>query len=434
MKKSILMFLGILLAAQSLSASTPANYQYPIDNKYDATVIGTPPEFTPNLPEKIPTKVYTIKSIDKLPDIFWYDNGLQFSAALQKHKAPLVFNIAGTGSAYNSSKMIEVQKVLYQAGFHVINISSPTYLDFLLAASTSHMPGYAPDDTQDIYRVMQQAYGKIKDDVEVSAFHITGYSLGAMHAAFIADLDKRQKKFNIQKVYMINPPVSLYNSAILLDKLTADDIPSINGVPQAGSFLDHVINELAQDYKPDQGMRLDSDFLYTAYKENQGDGVFSNRHTAAGLIGFSFRLSSGAIVFASDVINHVGYIVPKDKVFTRNESLMYYSRASSMVTFQEYVDDMLIPMLLKKYPNKSREDLIQEASLHSIEKFLVSNPNVHVATNRDEIILADGELAYLEKIMKEKITVYPKGGHCGNINYTINAADMVSFLKGGNAQ
>ena len=210
MKKTIVMLLGSMLTMQVLSANTPANYQYPIDDKYDATVIGTPLEFSPKLPEKIPSKVYTIKSIDKLPEIFWYDDGLQFSAALQDHQAPLVFNIAGTGAAYNSAKMIEIQKLLFHEGFHVINISSPTYLDFLLTASASHMPGYAPDDTQDIYRVMQQAYGRVKDDIEVSAFHITGYSLGAMHAAFIADLDKREKKFNIQKVYMINKTVRLY--------------------------------------------------------------------------------------------------------------------------------------------------------------------------------------------------------------------------------
>jgi hypothetical protein len=434
MNKSIFILLGFLLAMPAWSSLTPTNYQYPIENKYDATVIGTPAEFSVKLPEKIPTRVYTIKSIDKLPELFWYDNGLQFSAALQDNKAPLVFNIAGTGAAYNSVKMIEIQKLLYQAGFHVINISSPTYLDFQLTASTSHTPGYAPDDARDIYRVMQQAYGMIKDDFEVSAFHITGYSLGAMHAAFIADIDSRERKFNLQKVYMINPPVNLYNSAIILDELADNDIPAVNGVPQMGSFLDHIIEELAKDYEPDQGMRLDSDFLYTAYKENIGDNIFSENHTSAGLIGFSFRLSSGAIVFASDVINHTGYIVPKEKIFTRNESLNYYSRASNMVSFQEYVDDMLMPMLHKKYPGKSREAFIQQASLHAIEDFIASNPNIHIATNRDEIILAEGELAYLEKIMKNKITVYPKGGHCGNINYTDNARHMLAFLKGDAAQ
>ncbi|HEY9036106.1 MAG TPA: hypothetical protein VIM96_05275 [Pseudomonadales bacterium] len=434
MQKSISLLLGLLLSASAWSALTPDNYHYPIDDKYDATVIGTPPEFSAVVSKKTPVKVHTIKSIGNVPDLFWYDDGLQFSTALQKHKAPLVFNIAGTGAAYDSAKMIKVQAILYHAGFHVINISSPTYLDFLLAASTSHMPGYAPDDAKDIYRVMQQAYDMVKDNIEVSEFHITGYSLGALHSAFIANIDKREKKFNLQKVYMINPPVSLYNSVVVLDRLAYVDIPSVNGVPQAGTFLDHVIKKLAKDYQPKRGVHLDDDFLYHAYKENRGEGVFSDKHTAAGLIGFSFRLSSGAIVFASDVMNNVGYIVPKGKIFKRNENLDYYARASMMVTFQEYVDDMLIPMLQKKYPNYTSQDIIRNTSLHAIEDFMVSNPNIHIATNRDEVILADGELAYMESVMGDKITVYPTGGHCGNIDYTVNARDMVAFLKGGVAQ
>ncbi len=40
-------------------------------------------------------------------------------------------------------------------------------------------------------------------------------------------------------------------------------------------------------------------------------------------------------------------------------------------------------------------------------------------------------MAYLENLMLNRITIYPKGGHCGNMNYTQNVADMVAFFKGG---
>ena len=431
MNKSILTILALILATPAWSARIPANYQYPITNNYDATVIGTPPAFSAKLPKDLPAKTYSIKSINSIPELFWYNQGLEFSAALQSKKAPLVFNIAGTGASFDSAKMIDVQKALYQAGFHVINISSPTHLDFLLNGSTSRAPGYAPDDARDIYRVMQDAYGIIKDDITVSGFHITGYSLGAMHAAFIADIDSREKKFKLQKVYMINPPVNLYSSAIILDKLTTDNIPSENGATLVGVFLDDVIKKIARDYEPDKGMRIDSDFLFRTYKKNNKNGVFADDTNAAGLIGFSFRLSSGAIVFASDLMNNTGYIVPKNKQFKRNEPLGYYMRASHTVTFQDYVDDMLIPLLQKKYPGSSKDSLIEQSSLKSIETFMASNPNVHVITNRDEIILADGEMAYLESLMKNRITIYPYGGHCGNMSYKDNVADMVAFLKGG---
>ena len=430
--KKIFARLLLLLSMMSPPAMATVAYEYPITNRYDATVIGTPSELAAPLPEKIPVKVYRIKNIGKMPEVFWYNDALRFSAALQDHPAPLVFNIAGTGASYNSTKLVQMQKALYQAGFHVINLSSPTQLNFQLSASTSHMPGYAPDDARDLYRVMQQAYGQVKDDIDVTGFHIAGYSLGAMHAAFVAQIDQQQQKFHIQKVYMINPPVNLYNSAGILDALMTDNIPQVSGKPNVGLFLDNVIEGLAQSYQPDQGMRFDNDFLYTAYSEAKDHGVFRDSHTAEGLIGFSFRLTSGAMLFAADVMTKSGYIVPKEKTFKRYETLLPYASGSHIVTFREYVDDVLMPHLLAQHPGKNRQQLIQDASLGAIEPFLKNNPNIHVATNRDEIILAPGELAYLEKTLGSRITVYPTGGHCGNINYKTNVADMISFMKGGN--
>lgn len=435
-KKILLLVWLMLLASLSLAALIPNNYEFPIDDRYDATVIGTPPEFSAQLPKQIPVKEYGLPNIAPLPDLFWYNKELRFSAVLQDHPAPLVFNIAGTGAAHDAAKLVMMQKALYQAGFHVINIGSPTELNFLLSASTSHTPGYAPDDAQDLYRVMQQAYAlvKQKNNVEVTDINVAGYSLGALHAAFVAHLDSQQKKLNINKVYMINPPVNLYNSAIILDKLFADNIPIVNGVPAPGIFLDKVINGLAESYDPRKGMSFNSDFLYNAYIQQRKEGIFANDNTPEGLIGFSFRLTSGSMVFASDVVTHAGYIVPKEKVFGRNESLVKYARESNLVTFKEYVDDMLIPSVEARYAGKTKQSIIRDASLHSIESFLKTNPNIRVATNQDEIILASGELGYLEKVMGDRMVVYPKGGHCGNINFPVNVKDMVAFFKGGNAK
>jgi hypothetical protein len=432
MKKIVILLAVMLPLSPSWAALFPSNYDFPINDRYDATVIGTPPEFSAKLPENIPVKEYALPNLSPMPDLFWYNKELRFSAAVQDHPAPLVFNIAGTGAGHDSAKLVMMQKALYQAGFHVINIGSPTELNFLLSASSSHTPGYAPDDVKDIYRVMQQAYQLVKDKkhIEVTSFNIAGYSLGATQSAFIANLDSKEKKFNIQKVYMINPAVNLYNSIVILDKLFADNIPVVNGVPVPGIFLDRVINGLAQAYKPKEGMQFNGDFLYKAYMQEKDKGVFKDDGTPEGLIGFSFRLTSSAMVFASDVMTHAGYIVPKEKVFARNESLATYARESNLITFQDYVNDMLIPSVMAKYPGKTKQAVIKDTSLQSIEGFLKSNPNIHAVSNQDEIILAKGELQYLQNTFGNRMTVYPKGGHCGNMNFPTNVNDMVSFFKG----
>jgi len=235
---------------------------------------------------------------------------------------------------------------------------------------------------------------------------------------------------------MINPPVNLYSSAAVLDGLLETSIPKVDGVPQVGTFLDKTIQQLASTYAAEKGAKFNNDFLYSAYVEGEEDkdGAFRTDRTPEGLIGFGFRLSSSAMVFASDVMTHAGYIVPKEKAFASNEPLDGYAQKSFLVTFQEYVNDLVIPDAMARHPGKSREQLIQDATLNSIEPFLRSNPNVRVVTNRDEVILADGEMAYLEGIMGDRITVYPAGGHCGNMAFVTNVDDMVGFFAAGDGK
>ena len=51
-------------------------------------------------------------------------------------------------------------------------------------------------------------------------------------------------------------------------------------------------------------------------------------------------------------------------------------------------------------------------------------------SNRDEIILAPGELEYLEALMGDRMKVFAYGGHCGNIDSKESVADMLAFLQG----
>ena len=417
-------FIGIL-AGQCHAESNG----YPITDPFAATVIGTPTAYQASLPKYIPIQLFELPSIHPVPDIFWYSNGLRFSAALQETKAPLIFNIGGTGAAFDSMAMVKLQKALYQAGFHVVNLSSPTHINFQINASQSNLPGFLPDDAKDLHRVMLQAYEKIKGDIDVSEFHVMGYSLGAAHAAFVAHLDKTLKAFNFQKVYMINPPVSLYSSVTILDKMLHDNVEG--GAKGVGKFINNAITRLAASYQPKEGMRFDGDFLYHAYNSlsasQRGVGP-EGRHGAAALIGISFRLTSGSMVFVGDLMSESHYIIPKDQTFSRHEPLNYYAQASHAVSFANYVDDMMIPYLKTKYPERSREDFIQAASLRHIEDFLKSYPKVGVVTNRDEIILASGELAYMESLFGERITIYDHGGHCGNMISQVNINHMVDFF------
>ncbi len=83
-------------------------------------------------------------------------------------EAPLIFLIAGTGAAHNGGKNYNMARAFYQAGFHVVSISSPTYNNFVTAASTTGVVGHAQKDAEDIYQVFEKIWGELGEDIEAS--------------------------------------------------------------------------------------------------------------------------------------------------------------------------------------------------------------------------------------------------------------------------
>ena len=49
-------------------------------------------------------------------------------------------------------------------------------------------------------------------------------------------------------------------------------------------------------------------------------------------------------------------------------------------------------------------------------------------TNADDIILAAGELEYLRQMFGDRATIYPNGGHCGNIDHRTVAAALTNYF------
>ena len=399
-------------------------YFFPFVNAYEATVMESPPAYEAKLPEKVPTRVFKVRPFPQrdIPEVFWYQDGLRCSLVYQKQRAPLVFIIAGTGARYNSPKMVTMQKALYQGGFHVISITSPTYLDFVVNASTTMVPGHLVEDARDLYRVMEMAWQKVQQDIDVSAFHLTGYSLGGIQSAFVSLLDKEIKSFNFERVLLINPPVNLFNSVSILDKMLAENVPG--GIDNFDDFVQDIMEKFAAVSKKLGYVEFSSDYLYRVYKKYPPREDF-----LATLIGFSFRLSSSSLIFAADVMNGGGYVVPKNAGLSNSTSLTPYGNVLFRTGFTDYFHEYFYPYFRAREPGLAEQELIDRLSLQSIEAFLRSDKNIGLMTNEDDIILAPGEVEYLRDVFGNRARIYPTGGHCGNMNHPVNVVDMVNFFK-----
>ena len=405
---------------------TAFSYNFPIDDPYSATIIGSATMMTPGVSENIPLKVYEIQIKDKkdIPDVFWYASKFKFSFSKQKNKkAPLIFVLAGTGSDYNTTRVKFMQRIFHDAGYHTIAISSQMSQQFMISASSNSVPGLLLEDNKDIYKAMKLAYNKIKDQVEVTDFYIMGYSLGGSNAAVLSYIDEKEKAFNFKRVFMVNPPVNLYDSAVKLDKYLDD----YTGGKSAG--IEKLLNTTLAKIKgglTSEYANIGADTIYNIVK---GD-ILSDSEKKA-YIGLAFRLASTDLNFISDFITKSHIYTKNPEKVDKYTNMKEYFKAVNFATFEDYVNKIGFPYYKKHNKDYSIEALKREASLKVIEDYLRTSPKIAAVTNADEIILNEKDFAFLKDVFKDRLVIYPKGGHCGNMFYKENVDVMLKFLNEG---
>jgi len=427
---------ALLLCLFVLAAFAPASaYEYPFKNPYEATVLGTLPRDEFPLDSIRPSSLRDLNPLSDLgavrerelllherpvPEILWYDDTLQYSVALQRDVAPLLFIIAGTGSSYDSANCRFLQAVFHRAGYHVVSLSSPTYPNFVVSASTTQVPGFIPRDVADLYQSMDAIVNEIGRD-RISSYNLTGYSLGGTQSAFLAELDTREKRFGFDKVMLLNPAVSLLTSATILDHLLSDNVADRT---EAARVVADLVSDLSAAYRGSDEVNFGDEFLFALH----GSRSISEKELKI-LIGVAFRVSLASMVFTSDVCTGAGYISPRGHVIEKNESLSPYLDAAVGVSFEDYVDEYLLPFLAFTDPAMTRERAVAASSLESIAPFLRESTNIAVMTNVDDPILTPDNLGFLKRTFNGRLTLYPAGGHCGNIRYRDNVAAMLDFFR-----
>nr|MBO2509244.1 serine/threonine protein kinase [Gammaproteobacteria bacterium] len=432
---SVLLRLAVLFAALVLSATSQAltqpdatSYGYPLANPFEATIATTPPALRPALPddEDIDQADHSLRLRPErefsLQKNFWPVSRLTYRLARQDGPAPLVFLIAGTGAHYASSLNEYLKKLLYGAGFHVVQLSSPTSYDFMAAASRHATPGISSEDADDLYRVMQAVRAR-HPHLQVTDYHLAGYSLGALHAAFVSRLDESRRAFNFKRVLMLNPPVNLYTSTSNLDRLVQT---RVSGIDDSTTFYQVVMAKLTRYFREKGYIDLSEALLYDFQQSKE---QLSDEQMAM-LIGSVFRFSAADIVFTSDLLNRRGLITPPNYPITESTRLEPFFRRALQCDFDCYIREQLLPMWRVQTNGNSLMQMVDQVSLYALEDYLRRSGKILVMHNADDIILGPGDLGFLRRALGERLILYPRGGHCGNLNYRVNANDMLEFLRG----
>ena len=425
-----------LIPFQVQAESSATSYQYPLSNPFAATIAGTPSALRPQLPDdgSIKERDYSLRLRPEreytLPSNFWPVKTFRYRLAKQSTAAPLIFIIAGTGAHYSSSTMEYLKKLFYGAGFHVAQISSPTAYDFMVGASRFATPGYSPQDARDIYAVMT-AIKRQHSHLPVTDWHLTGYSLGGLHAAFVSHLDEQEQQFNFKRVLMINPPVNLYTSVSNLDRLAYTQAVEATEVR---TFYQLLLDKLTR-YFHQQG-RFDLNEAMLLDLQSSPEKLSDNE--LAMLIGSVFRFIATDINFTSDLINRRGIITPPQQKINDGSSLTEFFKRALLCDFECYIQQQLLPFWRTHFKSQySAADttgsaelnaLIQASSLYALSDYLRDTPKIAVMHNADDIILGSGDLGFLQRHFVDRLFLYPVGGHLGNLNFRDNAVDILEFF------
>jgi hypothetical protein len=409
-----------LAPAEAAAAFAP----FPFTNPWVATVVGTPAELRAVLPDGPTPRRATLERFPgrAIPEGFWYyDGGLTYSTLLQERPAPLVFVIAGTGADDRSRLMILLARTLHAGGAHVVLIPSPSHANFIVTAGSTFMPGNGEQDAADLLKVMDAIRQRLAGQIQVTRYDLTGYSLGAWHAAFVARADSmRDRPFGFARVLLINPPLNLYHSIQQIDAMLYKGLPQ--GIDGLDRFLARATARLAQAMGPTDPLDFSGqDVLLDLYQRLQ-----PSDESLATTVGLAFRLSTTNLIFTSDVMNRSGYVFPRGQEFRSTTPLGDYLAVALRLSFADYFNDLFV----ERYAGAglTRQDLIDRSDLRWIGDWLAGQEQIGLITNADDVILAPGDLDGLREIFGDRASIHPHGGHMGNLAFWPVAGQISGYF------
>ena len=394
-----------------------AEYQYPYHDPYLATAtIAILNDDGPRLQSQV-VHVPGLPGRNQLPSL---EGRGEVSIALyrQNRPAPLIFILPGIGSNPYFGVGPYLASLFYREGSHVVILPSPMTWNFALSASKSGAPGYAPADARDLYEVMQKCLSTLRDryDVKITAINFIGVSLGALEGAHLSVIDADERKIEIEKYLLVNPPVDLSYARKKLDEWGA--IGKNFGRKKSEEIVAKavtIVESFAEERRDDPAVfhRLAKKFASFTTEELQF------------LITGFLQSQLAELVYVTQVIHDQGVLTaPKDEVRKRIQEAKKF-------TFTDYNEKIAVPLWRRQAtePQADLEDYIKRGSLARILDRLRSNSKVHMIHNTDDFLAERKSIEELKEALGDQVKLYPYGGHLGNLWFPENKEYVLRLFR-----
>ena len=340
---------------------------------------------------------------------------LSFTYWLQPRPAPVVYIVPGLGSHRLAEAVLALAELAFKNGFSAVCLSSPFNYEFIERASTAAVPAYTPVDAHDLHvaitRIDEKLRAKYPDRLGSAA--LLGYSMGAFQSLFIAATAQTNQEhlLKFERYVGINTPVRLLYGISKLDEFY--NAPLV--WPSA---------ERTQD--------IENTFLkVAAFSKNsltpQTTLPFSAVESKF-LIGLVFRLILRDAIYSSQRHENLGILQHPIAKYHRQDvytEILQYS-------YHDYLQKFVIPYYWSRGIDLSAPDALERASnLRTYEAGLKANPAVRLILNENDFLLPEADLQWLKTTLPpEQITIFPEGGHLGNLSNPEVQKAIVGALKG----
>ena len=411
-----IVFITLCLSWSSVEA---ADYNYPYLDPYLATAttaILNDDGITPRLKSQI-VHVPGLPDRNQLPSL---EGRGELSVALyrQNHPAPLLFILPGVGSNPYFGVATYLARLFYQEGSHIVIFPSPMSWNFALAASRSGAPGYAPADARDLYEAMQKSLSVLRDryNVKITGINFIGVSLGALEGAYLSVLDAEERKIGIEKYLLVNPPLDLYYALKKVDEWHA--LQNKFGRDKSKEIVAKaigIVESFSEDSRDDPAVfdRLAKDFASFTTEELQF------------LIAEDLQALLPELVYVTQVIHDQRVLTTaKDQVRKRLQE-------AQGLTFMDYNEKIGLPLwrIQEGEPQADLGSFIKRGSLAPILDRLRSNSKVHIMHNADDFLADQKSIEDLKEALGDQVTLYPYGGHLGNLWFPENKEYALRLFK-----
>lgn len=316
---------------------------------------------------------------------------------VQPKPAPLVYISPGLISHRLSSMTVGVAERLYQNGYSVVTTTSVFHPEFMSTASTAALPVYPPVDRHDLLTAMTETDRALSEKYpdRFTQRAMLGLSMGGFMALQIAAGESQLK-----------------SGQMTFDRYVAMDMPVdiMYGFKQLDSYANAPLKwpEAERQQRVNNTMHKVS---YAVLRKNKLEQpVIFDGDESKYLIGLSFRFGLRDIIYSSQSRHDFGVLRTPVSNWHREpvyDEILQYSLG-------DYFERFAVPYYKKK--GIGRDELVKQVNLRTQAGKLREQSKVRIIVNENDFLLQQDDISWLRSTFsKSHLTVFPDGGHLGNI-------------------